>query len=115
MAREETPQYRTYDSYLADESGTPANAPVTNALDGFLARLGIKNHNLSDQITAAVHSALEAVHISAEVVRLRHSELVLAATPQQATLLRYQVDQLMQLLAEQFPGEVTSIKVRSKR
>ena len=99
-------------------SDTPiddSQTAVAAALNGFLSRLGIKNHDTRDQLDSFIHESLTAVHLTAEVTRIRFGELTLTATPQNAALLRYHVDPLLDALAEKFPGEITAIKIRSQR
>jgi hypothetical protein len=62
-----------------------------------------------------VESELARVKVAATFASLRRGELILEATPQNAALLRYDLDVIADLLNAALPGAISSIRIRSRR
>lgn len=95
--------------------GEPSREPVRgNAADGLselLASLGITDTGTRDGVEDTVVAELTRRGFSARVRDLRWGTLTLAASPQEAQLLRFDEDALLAALQDSHPGAVKVLRV----
>ena len=95
---------------------SPAPAPmVGNALDavgGLLASFGLTRTATRTTVEEAVAAEVTARGLAASVHSLRYRELVLAARPQDAALLRLDADAILEALNAVLDEPVDRLRVR---
>jgi hypothetical protein len=96
-------------------SAEPVLGNVMAGLSGMLASMGLAPAASRDTVTDIVSTELVRRGHVAEVTRLQYGTLHLAADPQAARLLRYDVDALLGAIDAVQPGAVRSISVRVAR
>lgn len=84
---------------------------VGSAVAALLGTLGLQSVEARATIEDVVTGELAARGHQAEVLDVRWGRLRLVAGPTAATLLRYDRDRLLDLLAERAPGAVTDLTV----
>ena len=106
------------DLYSAPAGTDQKSAPAGNLagpLGAFLQSFGVRPSRTQDGVSDRVAAELASRSLEAEIVSLRYGDLVLAATPQHAALLRWETARLLEVLGQSHPGEVAHIYIRTRR
>lgn len=98
-------------SAARDDSRLSGNV-MSGGLGALLASFGVVAAPERDEVADAVEQELAARGHCARVTKLRFSTLYLEAGPQEASLLRFDVEMILEALAVRVPGQVERIVVR---
>jgi hypothetical protein len=93
----------------------PVHGNALGGLSNLLANLGLNDSETRDSVEVTIAAELEARGYDATVGKLQYGRLRLDASPQTATLLRYDLDALTRALQERVPGVVRQVTVRVVR
>ena len=99
----------------ASAARPPIVGNAAAGLTGLLNSLGIADAGTRGSVEDAIVEELAQLGFEAQVRDLRWGTLTLEATPQVATLLRYDQDNLLATLAERHPGAVSKLRIQVRR
>jgi hypothetical protein len=88
---------------------------LSSQVGAILNGLGIASATEYDVAYEVVATELDRIQVAAAFESLRHGELTLVASPQEAALLRYNLDVFQSRLEERLPGLVQKVTVFPRR
>lgn len=88
---------------------------MTNHLGALLKSFGVTSVEKGEGVRDLIERELKDRNLNGGVESLRYGKLTLSASSTEAQILRFDKDNILAALEKAYPGEVTSIIIKTRR